>query len=194
MPTNTRPASLDVTAQFDEWLARAGARERAGIEKHLALCEGESTPGHAQLWRRLAAKLGTLAPLSIKTAGPHAVLFFVADGKYRMQVFALEDRSDGFVVVYLPDVLEAAIESKLLLATRIEGEYTIGSARRAVMQVHAMDAANTPEPPEHVKHMLGWKRRAVRLTLSAADPQGPQVGTAESLCELAAEQWAPQPQ
>src|SRR4051812_42174822 len=82
-------------ADLETFLARAGAKERAKIEKHLALRETETGPGFGKLWRKVASVLGGLAPLPAQTMGNLAVLFFIPDGKYRMQVFALEDAGDG---------------------------------------------------------------------------------------------------
>ena len=56
----------------------------------------------------MAFALGTLAPLAIQMVGEGAMQFFVADGKYRMQAFALEDVRDGAVHVYIPDTLAEA--------------------------------------------------------------------------------------
>ena len=60
----------------------------------VAVCEGEPTLDHAKLYKRLAAMLYGLAPQAIRTTGQRAVQFFVADGKYRVQAFALEDLAD----------------------------------------------------------------------------------------------------
>ena len=94
-------------------------------------------------------ELHRLAPLPVTTVGQHAVQFFIADGKYRMQVFALEDARDGRLMVYLPDILAKA---------RRPGPP--GGA-----QPESLDSANTPNPSPHIKHMLGWNRKAVRITL-----------------------------
>ena len=102
-----KSSEINVDDQLATMLAQAGVRDRVNIEKHLTACDAEAEPGHAQLWRRLAAKLSELAPLPVHTAASQMVLFFIADGKYRMQVFALEDCHDGSLSVYLPDVMEA---------------------------------------------------------------------------------------
>jgi hypothetical protein len=110
----------------------------------------------------------------VQTVGQHAVQFFVADGKYRMQVFALEDGRDGRVVVYLPDVLAAAEKA---------------GAPLGVLKPESIDSSNTPNPSPHIKHMLGWNRKAVRVTLpTRASPQ--QISATETLCALAADKWS----
>src|SRR4051812_2311790 len=102
--------------RFEQILSRASARDKANIEKHLAFCDMEGAPGHGVLWRRMVAYLSSLVPLPVQMA-PQAVLFFVADGRYRMQVFALEDRKDGLMALYIPDVLEDAVKQDLLVQT-----------------------------------------------------------------------------
>jgi hypothetical protein len=194
MPTETRPASAPAAARsskqkaggFEELLARCGSKERASIEKHLAACDAED-PGHGALWRRLAGLLGSLAPAGVQTAGQHAIMFFVPDGKYRMQVFALEDLRDGTLKFYLPNILDKALRAKLL--AKAGGEYVLPGPKKQVLPAEQMDAANTPEPLPHVKHMLGWNRKAIKLTLPAGEAKGPLVTTAEALSELAAKQW-----
>ena len=57
----------------------------------------------------------TLSPHAAKLVGKQTVQFYVADGKYRMQVFALEDLQDGNITVYCPDVLTEAVEAGLLV-------------------------------------------------------------------------------
>jgi hypothetical protein len=179
---------MDIDTRLANLLAQAGARDRVNIEKHLALCDAEPDPGHAQLWRRLAVELGELAPLPVHTAASQVVLFYIADGKYRMQVFALEDSRDGLLTVYLPDVMAKAVRDKLIVK---DGDhFAAPGAAKKLLTVQQMDASNTAHPPEYVKHMVGWNRKAVKLTLQTSDPDGPQVAIAVKLCTLAAQQWA----
>jgi hypothetical protein len=186
MPVKTS-REMGVEARLEEILAKTGARDRVNIEKHLAVCDAEPDLAHASLWRRLMVKLSELAPMAVHTVGLQVVRFFVADGKYRMQVFALEDNNDGVLVVYLPNVLAKAVSEKLLVKSG--SQFSPASAPRQVLALEQMDVNNPSDPPEFVKHMMGWNRKAVKLTLQANDPLGPQVSLIESLCELAARQW-----
>ena len=190
---------------FEALVAGAAAKDRSNITKHLAACDAEPEGDHAALWRRLAVSLRKLAPMPVQTVGQQAVLFFVPDGKYRMQVFALEDGRNGKLVVYLPDVLEAGIRDRILTeppasARRPAGdddeaggvpavEYPIRGKRGQTLRVEALTGSNTPDPPPHVRHMLGWNRRAIRLVLPAI-ADAPQADAAEALCALAAKSWA----
>jgi hypothetical protein len=176
------------TVRLEDLLARSGAKDRTSIEKHLAACDAEPDRSHSKLWRRLATRLGALAPLPCRAEGMDTVLFYVPDGKYRMQVFALEDRRDGVIQLYLPNVLAEAVRKKLV--SKSGEQYTAGGAKGLPLSVLTMDAANTPDPPQHVKHMIGWNRKALRMTLNTTESNGPAVEAAESLCTLAATQWA----
>jgi hypothetical protein len=166
-------ATSDV-ADMETFLTGLAGKDRSNIEKHLAACDAEPDPNHGKLWRRLAVALRRLAPLPVQTVGQHAVQFFIADGKYRMQVFALEDARDGRLIVYLPDILAAAEKA---------------GAPLGVLKPESLDAANTPNPSPHIKHMLGWNRKAVRLTLPTRASQQ-QVAAAETLFSIAAGRWA----
>jgi len=97
-------------------LLRLAARDRAAVEKHVAVCEAEATLDHVNLWKRVACLLCNLAPKAAQAAGQRAVQFFAADGKYRRQVFAMEDLRDGVLAVYMVDVLEEARRQGLMRA------------------------------------------------------------------------------
>ena len=103
-------------ADYDGLLLRLGARDRAAVEKHIAVCEAEPTREHATLWKRIACLLCNLAPKALQTAGQRAVQFFAADGKYRRQVFAMEDLRDGVLAVYMIDILDAARTAGIMRA------------------------------------------------------------------------------
>src|SRR5437868_3569227 len=83
---------------------------------------------------------------------------FTPDGKYRMQMFALEDQNDGKIAVYLPDVLNDAVRTKILKKADTPDDYAIVGSMRNLLHVEALDSQNTPEPPNHMKNMLGWGR------------------------------------
>jgi hypothetical protein len=197
-----RPIELDVL------LSKAGQKDRLNLEKHLAAVDAstsESNAAHGKLWRRLARALATLAPLAVQTVGQQAVQFFIADGKYRMQVFALEDLLDGKISVYIPDVLADATRMKILTTesggakgqgesdeadeTQGPSRFNIAAVKGQALQIDALSGTNTANPAPHYKNMLGWNRKALRVTLPVtASPA--QVETVESLAALAARAWA----
>jgi hypothetical protein len=162
--------------ELDALLSKAGQKDRTNVEKHLALLDAESGSPHGKLWRRLMRALATLAPLAIQTVGQQAIQFFIADGKYRMQVFALEDTNDGQVVLYVPDVLDEARKLKVVGA-------------ESPVPIEQLTAANTPNPSPHYKNMLGWNRKALKISLPVS-ATSEQIETAEHLAALAARAWA----
>jgi hypothetical protein len=170
-------------------MERAGAKERPKIEKHLAACDEEPTPHHGRLWRRLAIMLGELAPLGVQSSGSNAWRFFIQDGKYRMQVFALEDQFDGNLNVYLPDVLDEAIKRKIIKRTADPAVFDVKDSDNQ-LRIDALDAENTLEAPAHYKHMLGWNRKALRLTLPTTDADGALITAVGIMLSLAARQWS----
>jgi hypothetical protein len=180
------------SAAFESFLEAVSARDRANIEKHLAALEAEGAgPGHSKTWRQLTLMLRKHAPLAVNTIGPQVIQYFVADGKYRMQVFALEDKKDGTVQLVLPDILAAALKAGVLAKPPAghPNDYPIKAAKGEALHVEPLDSTNTPDPQPAIKHMLGWNRKALRLTLPAI-VNGPQLAAAEALCEVAAKSWA----
>lgn len=188
MPTTT--TASDATA-FQDFLAALSARDRANIEKHIAVLDAEPSPSHAKSWRQVALLLRRLAPMAANTIGPQVVQFFVADGKYRMQVFALEDLQDGHVTVYCPDVIDAAVKAGVLGASaRLPGQAAEGEARvyavpgsHEPLRVEPLDKSSV-NPGAHYKDMLGWNRKAVRVTLPPG-ASAAQIEATEMLCALA---------
>ena len=174
---------------LESMLARAGAKDRTTLQKHLAALDAEEDGAHAALWRRLAGKLAAMAPLPVQTSAHAAVLFFIPDGKYRMQVFALEDQRDGRIALYVPDILAEAVRRKLIRRGAGPDEYVSVGNSRTTLHVELLDAQNTPEPLPHVKNMLGWNRKALRVTIPTLSADRHRVETAEALCALAAKHF-----
>jgi hypothetical protein len=186
-PATVEPVESNLTDPFSAVLARAGVRDRTNLARQLSTAETEPTGDRAALWRRLVGTLGTLAPLAATTQGPSIAMFQRPDGKYRMQVFSLEVAEGGLLYVYLPDVLDLA-ESRHLLKRNAHGGYAI-VGKKTDLPVTTIDGSAS-NPPAHVKHLVGWKRKAIRIALDASDVTTPRVAATESLCALAAESWA----
>src|SRR5215471_12802929 len=93
-------AALEPALDFPAFLDKLPRKDRLAAEKHIATCEAEIKPNHANLWRRLACSLMTLAPHATKVNGGRSVQFYVPDGKYKMQVFALGDSGKGTLEVF----------------------------------------------------------------------------------------------
>jgi hypothetical protein len=188
----TARKAFDTLIDFDAWLAALGARDRVNLERHVAALEAE--PVHATLWRRIARSIATLAPHAASTTGQQAVQFFIADGKYRMQVFALEDNRDGKIMIYSVDALEDAYKADLLgkPAKDTPSNLPITGAPGQVLTVETLSAADTPNPSPFYKHMLGWNRKALRITLPVGSSDA-QVFAAETLCGIASIKWEKKP-
>src|SRR5436190_148380 len=91
------------TGDFAAFLRVLSPKDRQNVERHLAVVEAENDPAHGQNFKKLAACLWALTAHAATTVGQQAIQFFVADGKYRKQQFALEDLRDGKINVYAPD-------------------------------------------------------------------------------------------
>ncbi len=186
--------ALSSPADFDAFLAKLGAKDRLNVERHLAACETETDSHHADIWKRMARALFTLSPHAVQTAGQQAVQFFVADGKYRMQVFAMEDLRDGKIQIYTPDALEQALSAGLFTPPTDEesNAFSLKRESHSTLIVEQLDAVNTPNPAAYYKHMLGWNRKALRITL-LVNANDAQLAAAEDLCALAAAKWTKAP-
>jgi hypothetical protein len=190
---DTFRSALTSPVELDALLAKAGQRDRTNVEKHLAALDAGPDAQHASLWRRVTRSLATLAPLAITTIGQQAVQFFIADGKYRMQVFALEDQHDGKLQVYLPDVLAEAIKMKVIAKDDHSGleeeRYAIVAVKAQTLHIEQLDAANTANPAPHYKNMLGWNRKALRVTVPITATSS-QIDAIEDMAAIAAKSWA----
>src|SRR5436190_3947541 len=194
MPTKTNAATSAITAalakpaELDDFLAKLAARDRQNVDRHLAAADAEPEGDHAKLWRRIARALFTLSPHAITTIGQQALQFFIADGKYRMQVFAVEDPRDGRLLVYTADVTKEAIKQGVLAAppkNDASAGYVVVADKSQRLIIEMLDANNTPNPHPWYKNMLGWGRKALRVTLLVkATPE--QIAAIEALCALSA--------
>jgi hypothetical protein len=181
--------SLAHRVDFADFLARLSPKDRANAEKRVTVLETEPDPARAPLWRRLVCTLATLAPHAFKFVGKQTVQFYIADGKYRMQVFALEDLQDGNFTVYCPDVVAEAAKAGLLRNPPAgDSPLYVISGSNEPLQIELLDR-DSLNPAAHVKDMTGWNKKALRITLPpSASPA--QVEAAELLCAIAAGHFA----
>jgi hypothetical protein len=202
MPTATKLSPLDVARKalahpisFEDFLAKLSAKDKTNVERHVVAI-GEN-PQHANLWKHLACALMTLSPHAIKVNGQQSVQFYIPDGKYRMQVYALEDLRDGKVTIYTGNTLDEAIKTGLLhkksaatSAGAPENGYKVHGTDD-LLAIDALDGA-TPNPAAFYKDMLGWNRKAVRITLPT-NATNVQIEAAEMICALSAKKWQTAP-
>jgi hypothetical protein len=190
--TATAPGKIPAVSvmDYETFLTRLSTKDRLNVERHIAALEAGPEPRHANNWKRLAALLLTLAPHAPKTNGQQSMQFFVPDGKYRMQVFALQDLRDAALVVYVENVLEEAIRRDLLNGPHeVAGEensYRITGTADS-LKIDELDGKSA-NPAPFYKDMLGWNRRALRITVPAG-ASDEQIKAVERLCAIAAKKW-----
>jgi hypothetical protein len=178
--------SLAHPLRFNEFLAKLSPKDRINAERRVMVLDAAPVAARAALWQRLACSLMTLAPHAAKLVGKQTLQIYVADGKYRMQVFALEDLQDGNFTVYCPDVLDESVKFGLLAPNAEPHDYITGSSC-APLRVERLDS-KTLHPAPHIKDLTGWNRKALRITLPPA-PSEEQVEAAELLCAIAAQRF-----
>lgn len=184
-----KPPAQVTPMKYEALLAGLGDRDRGSLERQISAYEAKCGAASAERWRRLACVLRSLAPGPAKLGGSNSMQFFIPDGKYRKQVFALQALSTGEIAVYVPDVLAEAIAHGIL----VEGkrDQTSNTYRLSeTPDLLAIDAlsAKTPNPDLFYKDMTGWNRKALRLTLPSR-PSDAQIKAVEQICALAARAW-----
>lgn len=180
--------SLTPRLEFDDFLARLNGRERAAAEKRVAAQDAHPRPQLDRQWRRLACTLMRLAGHSARIVGRQSVQFYIADGRYRMQVFALEDLDDGNLTVYCPDVLEEALAARLLGLSHAAEPPFYGAGGDELLRVEPFNAT-VINPAAHFKDMVGWNRKAIRITLPESASTA-QLDATEILCAMAARHFS----
>jgi hypothetical protein len=183
--------SLDQRMSFDDFLAKLSPKDRNNVEKHLAaIGAGEAGDRHVATWRRLVTSLTTLAPHQVRLGADHSLLFFVPDGPYKMQVFAMRDARDGTIDVYCGDVLEQAVTEKLIRPAPRKP----GAAEAAGPEPYRIEGVEETLPierfdgridnlPVYSKNLVGWNRKAVRIHLTTSATEH-QLRVTEQLCAL----------
>jgi hypothetical protein len=180
----------DVDRRYAVFLGQLSIKGRVAIQKHDELCAADAALGQGELWKRLAGGLARLADYQTESLGQQVVKFYIADGKYRQQVFALEDTRQGTIAVYLPDVVALAIAQKILAGTPIAGCFKVIGGD---VELHLAPLDAETRDLTAFKAMVGWGRHALRADLNTFAKEK-QVRAVERMCELAAEKWAAVPQ
>ncbi|MDD4888848.1 MAG: hypothetical protein PHU85_02870 [Phycisphaerae bacterium] len=171
-------------------LSRLSEKDRLNFDKQVAACEGQGVAGLASRWRRLALALMTWAPGATKLSGSDTIQFYIPDGKYRKQVYAMHTAAGGAVMVYARNVLDVAVRQGVLAKPRkADGpdSYRLAGSEEA-LTINAFDG-KTPNPEFFYKDMTGWNRKAIGITLPPTASEA-QVQAVEDLCALAAPELA----
>lgn len=188
LPTLSDGASM-MPMDYTGLLARLGERDRVSLERQVLAYEKKLGVASAQRWRNLASALTAMAPAGVKLAGNNAMQFYIPDGKYRKQVFALQALANGELAVYAPDVRAEAVKAGLLSRRKAAEVGTTYRLARGddILTIDALDG-RTPNPDAFFKDLTGWNRKAIRVTLPA-EPSEAQITATTKLCALAATQW-----
>ena len=177
---------------FAEFLVKLPVRDRATAQRRIDALAAEGNPERAQLWTRLACALMTLAPHAAKLIGKQTLQVYVADGKYRMQVFALEDLQDGKFTIYCPDIMAEALKLGVLSGpTKDVPPHYVIEATKEPLTVEILSGTSR-NPGAHFKDMTGWNRKALCINLPPT-PTVTQIETAELLCAIAAQHFPKPP-
>jgi hypothetical protein len=128
----------------------------------------------------------SMAPHSAKANGQQSMQFYIQDGKYRMQIFALEDLRDGSIHVYVTDAVDEATKAGVFGKSKPSDEPNElrlpGSTD--TLNVERLDG-KVSNPAPFYKDMLGWNRRAAHITLPVMASDA-QADAAEKLLVLGA--------
>lgn len=180
-------ASLAQPVDVEEFGAKLAVKDRHRLEQQIAALDTKPYPGLGERWRRFACALFTLAPHMPKMTGLHTIQFFIADGKYRKQMFAIHADDNGSLVVYAPNVIEQAIKVGIIKKPTAPDTAYRAADSAEPLSIDLLDG-NTPDAEVFYKDMTGWNRKAVRVTLSPVATSS-QLQAAEDLCALAALEW-----
>lgn len=174
--------------EYADLLARLQPKDRLNVERHVAMCDMNEGIAHTALWQRMACYLMTLCDHTAKTVGRHTMQFFVPDGQYRLQVFALHDQNNGGLLVYIYNVLDEAFDQNLLERPIAEDSTTYRlSGGRDLLNIERLDAKSL-SAATYYKEMLGWNRRVLRVTLPL-DATREQIAAVEKLCAISKSKW-----
>lgn len=157
-----------IPRNFDQALEKLPQKDRANMQKHLDAMA--SLPRAAtENWKGLFLALMQRAGHSCQAVGTDAARFFVQDGTYKLQMFAMEDKLAESRQVYLPNVLAESIKAKLITRGSPAGTYTINAAPDETLKIDELDASTQADAPLHYKFMVGLNRKALRLTLPSRE-------------------------
>lgn len=176
----SRPAAPKT---FDQALEKLPQKDRANIQKHLD--QMAAMPKAAtDTWKSLFLALTLRAGHACQAVGTDAVRFFIQDGTYKLQMFALEDKLTEPRQVYLPNVLSESIKAKLLTRGTPPGTYGVVGAADETVKIDELDANTQADAPVHYKFMVGLNRKAIRITLPSRERPA-LVKLIGAMCDLA---------
>jgi len=175
--------ALQKTPDYDAFVTRLSVKDRANTAKHLTALEaGVDGAVHVKTWKRIAATMASLTASDVRTLSGHAVMYFVVDGQYRMQILALNDANDGKINVYCGDILAEAVAAKLIKPDA-PSIFRVGASDLKVT-IEKLDGTSRDLLP-FCKNLIGWNRHAVRIVIPADAPEA-VITTALEMCAMTA--------
>lgn len=179
------PTADDRAAAF----ARQSQKDRDNFERQITNATTKSGEALANLWRRFAGVGLALATKQPKVTGVNTIQFYIPDGNYRKQVYAMHLADTGEMILYLPNVLADAVKAKLITPVKsptVQNTYTAGGE---TLVIEPLDGESI-NPQFYFKDMTGWNRKAIAVHLPATAGEG-AAHAAEQLMALAATWPAP---
>ena len=169
--------TIDVEAVLEKLALRGQSARRGGwpsVNRPIRGAPGIATAG-CNVWIT-----GARAPRTLGCA----MMFFIPDGKYSLQVFSLDDPADGTIVACCEDVLAAAVKAKLVTpqAGQPHKHFVLGTPQ--AIQIEQLDGKTENVPP-HCNAMTGWNRRAIKITMPA-NVSAEQTDAVAVICALSA--------
>lgn len=180
-------ARLAGPVDVNDALQRLGATGTTPLARRLA-ASGESFAYRTQVFGELGAHLLAMAPGRPRTL-QRAVMLYVPDGAYQMQVFAIDDAADNSLVICCEDVLKTAVAAEVIAPTTGTQYQICGT--RLMLTIERFDG-KSENPPPYINAMTGWNRKAMRIILPP-DLQKPQVDATLLLCAISAASWKTAP-
>ena len=92
--------------------------------------------------------------------------------------------------IYLPDVLSEAVKAKILARTP-EGHTFAVDGSGTQLTIDSLGVAEASAAAPHYQHMLGWNRKALRLSLSTTESDEKLDNAVRALAQLAATHFVP---
>jgi hypothetical protein len=181
-----KPAARTIpsAAERDAAFAKLTQKDRDNFERQITNVTTKVGENLANHWRRLAGTALALSNKPPKLTGLNTLQFFIADGNYRKQIYAMHLADTGVLTMYVPNIFPEATKAKLLTPLPKDptpDAYTVGGHRVIIEQLDR-DSLN---PQFYFKDMTGWNRKAMGIQLTVDANEG-LVHAVEQILALAA--------
>ncbi len=178
---------LATVSDYQTAVSRLSEKDRQTFQRQIEMHETKFDRAVGARWKRLGHVMMSLSAPPAKLTSNHSIQFYVPDGQYRKQVYALHSSGDGTIEVYAPNVLDQVVKAGLLARVAQPDGDAFRAGSGELLAIEQLDG-KSPNPEFYCKAMTGWNRKAIcmRLPLHASEAQ---TQMAEELCALAATDW-----